>query len=116
VDLYHLWFDLAPGVRDTEHCEAIDRYLGRLREVGEISSYRITRRKLGLGPAEIGEFHVIVEVENLAQLDRAFTDVSTRADPIETLHAAVNQHVRNVRFALYRDFPDPQRRRGGEKF
>jgi hypothetical protein len=28
----------------------------------------------------------------------------------------VNSLVQNVRFALYRDFPDPQRQRGAERF
>lgn len=49
------------------------------------------------------------------QLDRAFATVSTRAGPIEGLHAAVNQKVRNLRAALYRDFPDAQRVRGQDK-
>ena len=52
----------------------------------------------------------------LAQLDDAFVAVSTRAEPIEELHAAVNQVARNLRFALYRDFPDPQRTRSAERF
>jgi len=28
----------------------------------------------------------------------------------------VNQKTRNLSFALYRDFPDPQRVRGSERF
>jgi hypothetical protein len=58
----------------------------------------------------------VIEVAGLAQLDRAFATVSTRAGPIGGLHAAVNQKVRNLRAALDRDFPDPQRVRGEEKF
>ncbi|HEY8121907.1 MAG TPA: DUF6614 family protein, partial [Myxococcota bacterium] len=91
-------------------------YLGALAQRGEIASYRILRRKLALGIPEVGEFLVIIEAENLAQLDRAFASVSTRSGPIEALHAAVNQRVRDLRAGLYRDFPDPQRVRGGEKF
>ena len=74
------------------------------------------RRKLGLGPPDLGEFHVQIELSGLAQLDEAFAAVSTRAEPIEELHAAVNQVARNLRFALYREFPDPQRTRGAERF
>ena len=116
MDLYHVWFDLLPGERDLEVCRAVETYLGALREQGEIEGFRLTRRKLGLGPPDLGEFHVAIEVGDLAQLDRAFQQVSTRADPIEGLHAAVNQRVRNLRFALYRDFPDPQRQQGDERF
>ena len=58
----------------------------------------------------------MIEVEGLAQLDRAFATVSPRAGPIESIHAAVNQKVCDLRAALYRDFPDAQRVRGEEKF
>jgi hypothetical protein len=76
----------------------------------------MTRRKLGLGPTEFGEFHVTIEVEDLAQLDAAFRDVSARSGAIEELHHAVNRVATDVKFALYRDFPDANRERGGEKF
>jgi hypothetical protein len=49
-------------------------------------------------------------------LDAAFARVSTRADPVESFHHAVNSKVQDIFFALYRDFPDPQRVRGQEKF
>lgn len=114
--MYHVWCDLKSGVSDVGFCEDVGRYLGALRDAGRIRGFRITRRKLGLGPAELGEFHIAIEVEDLAQLDRAFTSVSTRADPIEELHTRVNQVVTGLRFALYRDFPDPHRQRGSERF
>ena len=116
MDLYHIWCNLVPGTSDVEFCAAVDAYLGALRAEGRIAGHRITRRKLGLGPRELGEFHVVIEVEDLAQLDRAFLEVATRDGPIEALHRAVNQHARDLSFALYRDFPDAGRRRGGELF
>jgi len=116
MDLYHTWFDLKPGVSDVELAANLERYLGKLRADGRIASYRITRRKLALGPPDLGEFHVVIEVEDLAQLDRAFVEVSGRANPIESLHAAVNQSVSGFRAALYRDFPDLHRKRGEERF
>lgn len=76
----------------------------------------ITRRKLGLGPPTLPEWHVMLEFEGLAQLDLAFGEVAGRADPVESLHHAVNSRVRNVSFALYRDFPDSVCVRGQEKF
>jgi hypothetical protein len=116
MDLFLNWFDLAPGVKDVEFCDAVAAYLGPLLQRGEIASWRLTRRKLALGPAELGEFFLVIEVEGLAQLDRAFATVSTRTGPIEGLHAAVNQKARNLRAALYRDFPDAHRVRGEERF
>ena len=116
MDLYHIWCNLRPDISDLEFVDAVDAYLGRLREEGRIAGHRVTRRKLGLGPSSLGEFHVVIEVEGLAQLDSAFSEVSKREGAIETLHHAVNRRACDVQFALYRDFPDPQRVCGGEKF
>jgi hypothetical protein len=116
MDLYHIWCDLKPGERDVEFVEHVGRYLGRLRDDGLIAGFRLTRRKLGLGAPGLGEFHVMIETQDLAQLERAFQTVSARADPVESLHHAVNSRVQNFQAALYRDFPDPHRRAGEEKF
>lgn len=116
MDLYHIWCDLKPGVSDVEFTRSVDAYLGELASGSRIVSFRVSRRKLGLGPSQLGEFHVCIELRDLAQLDEAFRDVSSRSEPIESLHAAVNQAATNLTFALYRDFPDPHRQRGGERF
>ena len=116
MDVYHIWCNLVPGTSDVDFCAAVDRYLGALRSEGRIAGHRVTRRKLGLGPRELGEFHIAIEVEDLAQLDRAFRVVSSRDGPVEALHHAVNQHACDVTFALYRDFPEPWRKRGEELF
>ena len=116
MDLYHIWCDLKPGERDVEFAGHVGRYLGKLKDEGLIAGFRVTRKKLGFGIAGLGEFHVQIEARDLAQLERAFQTVSTRADPVESLHHAVNSRVVNFQAALYRDFPDPQRRTGEEKF
>jgi hypothetical protein len=116
MDLYHAWFDLKPGERDVPFVERVHTYLGHLVTEMKIQSYRVTRRKLGLGPPGLGEFHVIIEVSDLAELDAAFRYVGKRSGAVEGFHAAVNQHVSNLTFALYRDFPDPFRETGHEKF
>ena len=116
VDVYHIWFDPKPGVGDVELAGRIHAYLGHLESAGKIRSHRVTRRKLGLGPPSLGEFHVTVETDDLAQLDSAFQHVARRSGEVEGLHAAVNQFAQNLTFALYRDFPDAIRQRGEEKF
>jgi hypothetical protein len=45
-------------------------------------------------------------VRDLAQLDDAFRRVATRESDIEKLHSAGCAAARNLKFALYRDFPD----------
>ena len=116
MDLYHVWFNLRDGVRDTEFSDRVHDYLGHLKENASIAGYRLTRRKLGLGAPGLHEFHIIIEIENLAQLDRAFETVAARSGPAEDLHHAVNSLVTDPVFALYRDFPDTVRERGSEKF
>jgi hypothetical protein len=116
MDVYHIWCNLRHDVSDVQFAENVDAYLGQLSQQGLIEGHRLARRKLGLGPSELGEFHVAIEIRDLAQLDRAFQKVSGRAGEVEGLHAAVNQMARDLTFALYRDFPDPQRVIGEERF
>jgi hypothetical protein len=116
MDHYHIWCNLKEGVRDLDFADRVHAYLGYLAEKEAIAGYRLTRQKLGLGAPGLTEFHIVIEVEGLAQLDAAFAEVATRADPVEGLHHAVNSLVTDASFALYRDFPDSARVRGQEKF
>jgi len=116
MDIYHIWFDLKEGVRDVEFADAARSYFEHLKTLGTIGAYRITRRKLGLGHPNLPPWHVTLEFENMAQFDRAFETVSSRTDPAESFHHAVNSKVKDIFFALYRDFPDPGRKRGEERF
>lgn len=91
-------------------------WMGHLQARGLIEGHRLTRRKLGLGPPTLGEFHIAIEVRDLAQLDAAFQRVAARTEPEEGVHFGANALVQNTTFALYRDFPDPVRQVGQEKF
>lgn len=106
---YHMWFNLKDSRKDSEFCRAVHAYLGYLRHHNRIEGYRITRRKFGFGPPELGEFHVVVQTRDLAQFDSAFSLVATRAGEVERLHAPVYSAVTDFKSALYRDFPDPER-------
>ncbi|MGH9234765.1 MAG: DUF6614 family protein [Acidimicrobiales bacterium] len=114
MDVYELSVDLRPGVRDLDFVAALDAYLGGLAERGAIESWRLLRRKLGLGSGT--EFKVLVETRDLAQLDAAFRVVSARDEPVEGAHHGVNSLVTNFQASLYRDFPDPHRTTGQERF
>jgi hypothetical protein len=116
MDIYHVWFNLREGVPDAEFAQHLTAYMGHLKGQGRIAGWRLTRRKLGLGPTFLPEFHVMIETTGLAQLDDAFATVSSRAGEVEPLHHAVNSRVRDTVFALYRDIPDPTRRYGEERF
>jgi len=116
MDIYHGFFDLKSGQSDVEFADDLAQFMEHLKREEKIVSWRLMRRKLGLGPDGLGEFHIMIEVENLAQLDAAFGMVSERAGDVEKKHASVNQQVAGIKFALYRDFPDSHRKRGDEQF
>jgi len=116
MDIYHAWCNLKPGVSDIAFSEGVAKYMGHLKAKGLIESWRLTRRKLGLGPATLGEFHLLIEVKDLVQLEAAFGQVASRREPTEGFHFGVNSLVQDATFALYRDFPDQFRHRGEERF
>jgi hypothetical protein len=116
VDIYHVWCDLKPGISDLTFSEKVAAYLGHLRHQGLIEGWRLTRRKLGLGPPGLGDFHLMIEVRDLVQLEAAFQRVAGRQEPVEGFHFGVNALVQNAVFALYRDFPDAFRQHGEEQF
>jgi hypothetical protein len=116
MNIYHIWAELKSGVSDMEFVKSIHEFLEPLKDKGQFESYRITRRKLGLGMEELLDFHITVEFRDLAQFDQTFGKVAARKEPIESLHHAVNSKVSRVKFALYRDFPDDFREVGEEKF
>jgi len=116
MDIYHVWCNLKAGISDLEFTEKTRQYLDHLQTRGQLRSYRLTRAKLGLRPAALREFHVMLEFDDLTQLQAAFATVAARTDPIEQFHHAVNSLVTDAMFALYRDFPDSVRVHGQERF
>ena len=116
MNIYHIWCDLKPEVGDIVFSERVAAYMDHLKQQGLIEGFRLTRKKLGLGPPGMGDFHIMIEVRDLAQLDAAFNLVAGRREPVEWFHHCVNSLVTNAIFALYRDFPDPVRHVGEERF
>ena len=106
---YHLWCNLRPGVKDLAFVDAVNGYLGYLQKQGTIVGYNIERRKFGFSPPNLGDWHIDIQCEDLAQLDRAFNSVATREGEVEKLHAAVYGSACDLVSALYRDFPDKVR-------
>src|SRR5437763_10614092 len=82
MDIYNAWFDLKPGVSDTEFSDRLAAYMESLKNDGLMQGWRLTRRKLGLSAAPVGEFHLVMEFSSLAQLDQAFSQVASRREPL----------------------------------
>ncbi|MGE3107612.1 MAG: DUF6614 family protein [Phycisphaerales bacterium] len=109
MNYYDIWFNLKESHRDLEFARALDAYMGYLKAKGTIEGWRLSRRKFGFGPSDLGEFHVRMSFRDLTQLDRAFGTVATRSGEVESLHRPVYSMVTDFRSALFRDFPDPER-------
>ncbi|MBK7143267.1 MAG: hypothetical protein IPH75_14430 [bacterium] len=109
MNYYHIWVNLKDSHRDLEFCDNVHGYLGALRSQQAIEGYTITRRKFGFGPSDLGEFHIVIQVRDLPQLESAFSVVARRTGEIEDLHRKVYSAVTDFRSALYRDFPDKER-------
>ena len=73
-----------------------------------MNSFRITRCKLGFRSIQdLPEWHIMMEFDNMAQLDEAFTRVVPRAGELEKEHTSFNKYVEDdIQHALYRDWPD----------
>lgn len=119
VNVYQAFFSLKPGIKDLDFVRALEAYMSYLQQANggnDLRSWRLLRRKLGLGPKELGDFHLMMEFDGLAELDRLFQHVATRQGEVEEKHFCVNHMIDSVTFCLYRDFPDPTRQNGGELF
>ena len=53
MDYYQVWFDLKPGVKDTDFARNLATYMGHLKERGLIEGWKLSRRKLGLAPQTV---------------------------------------------------------------
>ena len=106
MNYYHIWCDLLDTHKAHEFCQAVNEYLGWLKEKKLVEGHKVTRRKLGFGPPELGEFHIIIETKDLEQLERNFQTVAKNEQPVARLHANVYSRVKNFRSGLWRDYPD----------
>ena len=106
MDVYNIWFDLKPATDEDDFADAMTAFLDLMEHDGAIVGWRMMRCKLGLRPDIVPEFHIMVETEDLTQLDRAFNRAAAREGEVDTLHYRANGMVQNVRFGLFRDWPD----------
>ncbi|MFC6198159.1 DUF6614 family protein [Ponticaulis profundi] len=106
MDIYHVWCDLKPGLTDRLFAEKLTEFLDHLRDEQCVERWRLTRCKLGLSPDGMGEWHIMIETRDLAQLDQAFRRLAPKSGDSHKKHFAANAFATNLKFALYRDWPD----------
>jgi hypothetical protein len=105
MNVYQAFFNLKSGVSDSKFAEILQAYMAYLEERRELRSWRLLRRKLGLGPNEIGEYQLMMEFDKLDDLDRSFGDAAPRSTTAERMHHDVYKMIDKVTFCLFRDYP-----------
>lgn len=109
MNLYHVMLDLRDDAKALAFAGAVEAWMEHLRDQGVIRGWRLLRRKLNLCADSCRDFLLEIEVEDLAQLDRAFRLVGNLSDEVERLHRQVHQMVKTSDCGLYRPFPDHER-------
>jgi len=108
ADIYHIWADKKKGISDLDFANNMRKFLQHLIDEGKMNSFRVTRCKLGFRSIQdLPEWHMMMEFDNMAQLDKAFDRVVPRKGELEKEHISFNKFVEdNIQHALYRDWPD----------
>ena len=108
ADIYHIWADKKKGISDIDFANNMRKFLQHLVDEGKMNSFRVTRCKLGFRSIQdLPEWHMMMEFDNMAQLEKAFNRVVPRKGQLEKEHISFNKFVEdNIQHALYRDWPD----------
>ena len=108
ADLYTIWANKQGDISDIDFVNNMKSFLQHLVNEGKMISYRITRCKMGFrSVADMPEWFIIMEFENMAQIDEAFKRVAPLEGKLEDKHRSFNQFVaRDIQHALWRDYPD----------
>ena len=108
MDIYHIWADKSENISDSEWVANMKTFLDHLVSEKKMESYRVTRCKMGFRSiADMPEWHIMMEFNDMAQLDDAFKRVAPLEGELEEKHQSFNHFVKgNIHHALFRDWPD----------
>jgi hypothetical protein len=108
ADLYTIWANKEGDITDLEFATNMRGFLQHLVDEGKMMSFRITRCKMGFRSiADMPEWMILMEFENMAQMDEAFRRVAPLEGELEVKHKSFNQYVAgDIQHALFRDWPD----------
>ena len=109
MNLYHVMIDLKDDAKALVFAKVLDDWLSYLQAADKIGTWRLLRRKLGLGSTAHGDFVLEIEVDGLAQLDEAFRHASAQSDDVDRLYYPVHQLIARAEVGIYRPFPDDSR-------
>jgi hypothetical protein len=107
VNIYTIYADHKDNISARDFVNKMSLFLDKLVEHGKMSTYRITRMKLGFRSMDLPEFRIDMEFENMQALDDAMT-ITIADKKVDQVHVGFNQYVdvNTIQHFLYRDFPD----------
>ena len=107
ANIYTIYADHKDNITAHEFVAKMSLFLDKLVEHKKMSTYRITRMKLGFRSMDLPEFRIDMEFENMQKLDDAMTITIADKD-VDKVHVGFNQYVDvdTIQHFHYRDFPD----------
>jgi hypothetical protein len=107
ANIYTIYADHKDNISAHEFVAKMSLFLDKLVEHKKMTTYRITRMKLGFRSMDLPEFRIDMEFDSMQQLDDAMT-ITVADKDVDKVHVGFNQFVdvETIQHFLYRDFPD----------
>ena len=107
ANVYTIYADHKENISAQDFVAKMKMFLDKLVEHNMMTTYRITRMKLGFRSMDLPEFRIDMDFENMQQLDDAMA-ITISDNDVDKVHVGFNQYVDvdTIQHFLYRDFPD----------
>ena len=107
ANIYTIYADHKDNISAHEFVAKMSLFLDKLVEHKKMTTYRITRMKLGFRSMDLPEFRIDMEFDSMQQLDDAMT-ITVADKDVDKVHVGFNQFVDvdTIQHFLYRDLPD----------
>ena len=107
ANIYTIYADHKENISAHDFVAKMKLFLDKLVEHNKMTTYRITRMKLGFRSMDLPEFRIDMEFESMQHLDDAM-DITISDSGVDKTHVGFNQFVdtETIQHFLYRDFPD----------
>ena len=108
--LYHCQIDLHDDAKALAFATATFGWMTHLKAQGQISQWRLMRRKLGLASGQHSDFLLEIELPGLSALDNLFQTLAETDDLAQRRYDQMHQMIARADVGLYRPYPDPAQR------
>ncbi|MGY6706316.1 DUF6614 family protein [Roseinatronobacter sp.] len=106
MNQYICMINLKPNAHPLAFARAAEQWFEGLKAAGKIAAWTLLRRKLRLAGPGYGDFIVIVELVDLAQLDMAFAHLADGDHDAARDYDQIHGMIDTVDVGLYRPYPD----------